>query len=955
MSDIENLQIANARRIYEASKNNDLVVFVGAGVSANSDVPTWRDLIKEFKKSLPNSVKDEQDYLKVAQLYKEAIPPGDYLNSIQVILKEGKTHPNPIHDAILRLNPCHIITTNYDNLIETAVENSRCHYSVIRDDKDIPFAKSSRFIIKMHGDFISRKIVLTETDYYNYSNEYPLIDTLVKSIFASKTILCVGFSFNDLNLKIILNKIQSMLGNNAKPIYLLDDYNQNPVFYNYLKNKGIQPFWLPPRIMNEFSLKVPEALSSPIGIDTFKQLSCLQYDVSKPLDLIDALYSYSQMVEGEMPFFYVSRLRKILPDIICRWDHTYSMGIQLESEYIKSLIEDCKTFTGKRKLLEAKGDKIHSLIHTAANNCIFEFDNIKLWKLKSFNRYWSKKERDGYSMFIDFDFRSLEDRILELEQKSISYSYRDLELPFIKWMLGDIISSYEKYESLESHFWASNNAILYFLCVFNKLAVFNGSFPMNSIPYEKIRSLFEKASQIDLNRVLSDLSFDSRVKDNLSDLVNNQYSLDAFSSISHLENEIQEDKYNSEHGGFSLNSNLAEIFSKLTRSFDYSHVNYIITTNTGSAYETYRRGIIGLLNGHLIKDVQSANGILSASRIELIEASHLKLMLFTINGKDLKRIFDINKVDSITLDTEAIKYLRNVIDNLLRDSSIIKRFLRIDILKNRLLCVLILYWKASNLSDKTSEIVDLVLLYNLLSDPVQYDFKSVLYEIIKNKLYKLSERQCRGLITYFPELNRSHGLSSLMYLVVNQMKESGWTIESPFALPNEDNANRKLLLNEMYLYYDILTEDMKKETKAYLINLSGFAKNEIPLICSFIVNKHLYEIASLDIVDMIYSFHDNRRYEQLCYKTLIALYNKALDEQIKLKIRDYSVNDLKLSFLIEPLRYTEDIEASWLDYIEDDVFRILLKKPMISNLFLQPTIEKNLLQRFIRLYLDIKK
>ena len=74
MSDIENLQISNARRIYEASRNNDLVVFVGAGVSANSGIPNWEDLILEFKKSLPDSVHDEHDYLKVAQLYKVENP-----------------------------------------------------------------------------------------------------------------------------------------------------------------------------------------------------------------------------------------------------------------------------------------------------------------------------------------------------------------------------------------------------------------------------------------------------------------------------------------------------------------------------------------------------------------------------------------------------------------------------------------------------------------------------------------------------------------------------------------------------------------------------------------------------------------------------------------------------------------------------------------------------------------
>ena len=38
---MENLQLAFAEKIHEASITNRLVVFVGAGVSNNSGVPTW--------------------------------------------------------------------------------------------------------------------------------------------------------------------------------------------------------------------------------------------------------------------------------------------------------------------------------------------------------------------------------------------------------------------------------------------------------------------------------------------------------------------------------------------------------------------------------------------------------------------------------------------------------------------------------------------------------------------------------------------------------------------------------------------------------------------------------------------------------------------------------------------------------------------------------------------------
>lgn len=946
MTDIDNLQISNASKIYEASRNNDLVIFVGAGVSANSGVPDWSQLVNEFKKSLPDSVRDEHDFLKIAQLYKEAVPSGDYISNIQGFLKDGKAHPNPIHDAIFSLSPSHVITTNYDNLIEQAAENARVHFSIIRSDRDIPRAKSSRYLIKMHGDFISQKFVLTESDYYNYTVDYPLVDTLVKSLFASKTILCVGFSFNDLNLKIILNRIQSMLGNNAKPIYLLANYNENPVFYNYLKNKGIQPFWLPTTIIDEFASEVPTSFNSDIGVDTFKQLSCLQYDVSKPLDIIDALYSYSQMIEGEMPFFYMSRLKKILPDKICKWDHTYSMGIQLESEYIKALIEQCKTIEGKRRLLREKGGKIHSLIKTAANNCIFEFDRIELWKLKSFQRYWNKKEKDSCSLLIDFDFRALAARIETLELADINYSYRDLELPFIKWMLGDIISSYELYESLEGRYWNSNNSILYFLCVFNKQALFNGSFPLDGMAYEKICDLSEKVSKINVSNILAELFLDSRVKENLSDLINNQYYVDTFSSVCRLTNEILEDKYRSEHHGFSSNSHIAELSSKLTRSFDYSHVNYVITTNTGSAYESYRTGIIGLLNAHKIKATGCANGLFGGSRLESIKPEHLKLILFTLEANDLKRAFDIYRIDSLLLDNDAVAYIHLIVNNLLRDSEIIRSMLRNDLIVNKLACLFVLCSMISNGLNITSEIVDITIEYNLLSDRLQFDFHSVICSIICKSGYQLTEKQCQEILSTFPINNQHLGVNSLYSLVSSRMKQAGW--KSNYRLEQDEQNGKPFwqLLNEMYLYYDIVPDDDRDRISKIIRVHENISKEELRIICALIVNKHAYNLLSHDIVSKISNMPDNYDGGSLRGRTLKEIVLNCSDADIKNEILELGKTDPCLSFYLNPLSYDGNIDLHWLNYINDECFKALIKREDIIQAIKQPDVDMNIRDRF---------
>ena len=58
---MNNIQITHLLHLHEASIQNKLVVFVGAGVSANSGVPTWSSLTMAFKEELPGSINKETD------------------------------------------------------------------------------------------------------------------------------------------------------------------------------------------------------------------------------------------------------------------------------------------------------------------------------------------------------------------------------------------------------------------------------------------------------------------------------------------------------------------------------------------------------------------------------------------------------------------------------------------------------------------------------------------------------------------------------------------------------------------------------------------------------------------------------------------------------------------------------------------------------------------------------
>ena len=213
------------QRILDASKNNALTFFVGAGVSALSNAPSWKELINSICDELGRSRNENyssDEYLQIPQMYYYSIKEDKkkYLSFIRSKIERQELIPNAIHREMLRLNPVSFITTNYDSLLEDATSNQCQSYKVISIDSEVPKIFGDRYILKIHGDFRNGNIVLKEEDYLNYSHNFKLIETIVKSVFATNTIVFVGYSLNDYNIKMILNWTKSLLNDSfRKPIF----------------------------------------------------------------------------------------------------------------------------------------------------------------------------------------------------------------------------------------------------------------------------------------------------------------------------------------------------------------------------------------------------------------------------------------------------------------------------------------------------------------------------------------------------------------------------------------------------------------------------------------------------------------------------------------------------------------------------------------------------------------
>lgn len=222
--------------IKDALQNDSLILFVGAGVSVNSGLPGWNSLVDLFRKEL--NLEEVQDNLRVAQYYYNAFGQNQYLKKIEEVFSKIYL-PNELHSLIEQLSPKHIITTNYDTLLEDQFNDSILKYNVISSDNDIPYSTSGHYLVKMHGDFTKKNIVLKEDDYFNYEKNFPMMSTLIQSLIMNHIVLFVGYSLGDSTFNSIFRLIQDRFKDDAKRAFFYTTDNVSEIEQDYYRRKGI--------------------------------------------------------------------------------------------------------------------------------------------------------------------------------------------------------------------------------------------------------------------------------------------------------------------------------------------------------------------------------------------------------------------------------------------------------------------------------------------------------------------------------------------------------------------------------------------------------------------------------------------------------------------------------------------------------------------------------------------
>ncbi|MBD5386955.1 hypothetical protein HDR70_03600 [bacterium] len=931
------VQLSNIRHIQSASESGKLVIFVGAGVSSNSGVPSWRGLIDAMKRELPTSLKGEVDDLKIAQMYKDSRGCKEYMDKVKETLKYNQTIPNPIHKVILDLLPVHIITTNYDDLLEQEINKEYRQYSIIRQDSDLPNMSYPNALIKMHGDFVANNIVLAEDDYYAYHRKFALIRAYVQSLFASKLVVFVGFSFADLNLKIILDEVREILHEQMQPVYLISVDKPDDATLKYFDNKNVRIVYLEnemiKRMLTKSNIKHSLVVDKmhPKGQYIWDILTLIKsYDFAEEHDLINYIYKKMNRHKDEMRV-YGRGLRYFFPNSLERfiWNE-HSDGLQTALPYFDDLAKKISTREGKVRVIQKYGKDIcRDFFRLAYYNYLYTIDSLRVISDYSYHGLRNLIAPNVSDYIATFDFEALSERLKELSGRDVSCTIDDLEYGYAFYKLGDYYRAYLEFDKILPLAWEKGKYILYFICLYNIHTLrylIRNQFIWEENPDVDIDKLVKKLNDIDLQRTLDKLPLPLEIRRIFQDVLGHKYIGEHAAETEELKEKIHQQKKSSQRGGISMNSNILSLEGKYEREIRFGKYNFILNDVSKLFYSVTRNTLFGILNSYATKDRErnNQNYYFQNSRIESFGISELEVLIFGLSNQELREACRQYEVDDFKIDESGREYLLNCIEHL--KSNLLKKYSTSQIRKS-LLNLLYVLSRSELIEDLNKD-----GLYAVVTELLTYKYVSDLGQFLEVIIYKYppTEEVAQTLLNkILSDLTTSDRLDDTIEELCSVLNKYGFKFDTyPQCLQREGS------LYVMLPIYDILNaDDQQRFLSEFLPKIKHFGH-----YMHFLFTKKIAPSPIEDFKKRLFDYSDNFEINisAVC-RYLSEWRNNDLYKKLWPIIDEYASKSECMKFFLAPDQYpdTQKVKPEWIRNLRTNISKELVKKQPYAHMMLE--------------------
>jgi len=716
--------IKNIQVLKRAIAERKLVVFAGAGLSIDSGVPSWENLINELRAEI-NIPESETDFLRIAQMYYNERQQKEFIDKIREALKHKKLRYNEIHEAVFELNPEHIITTNFDDLFEQVIKAKAYPFSVIKKDSEFPYGRNTKLLVKVHGDLDEANLVIKEDDYLEYSNNHPLIESFIKGVFANKVVLFIGYSFSDINLKIILQSVRNILGHNFQNAYMLtteDDFH--PAKRQYLKQKGInvinyddagklydmnaieQYLFIGRNALHHEFAKRNTTLS-PKGA---KLLYLIKF-ITKYIDFAESIIKDDPLTQMYKSLNRFNEVRVLPPTFLSnlfpfnnnkRYIHNYhdhTLGsnnkaitnfffedFDNETNTLKDSYFKTYDISSNRKTELEKN--LREILQKLNFSSIIFFGRSKQ-KLELFESPKELSEKIKLSLpnknceclSCLFNDLRVKDFLKKLKEESITETSEiqsDLLLAYSNYKAGNFKTSYTQFEEIANKAWQLGKYISYYIAKQNIKYLRNMiNWQDDEINNESRKVIVEKIDDLDLDKLLFQIpNLDEDEYKLLKKIRDDDILLDVESEIAEYYDKVVAVHEQYLKGGFSNGPYYPSLIAEeLYKLFFFYTYNYLIK----DAYSNFRRVIQKGIKAFLICYSIDEN---YPQRLRSFDFWILRFIILYGNEDSVLKTFNNYKIKELHIDDEslpkAIQFLNNLFESVFTESNVFGRNISLD-------------------------------------------------------------------------------------------------------------------------------------------------------------------------------------------------------------------------------------------------------------------------------------
>lgn len=697
-SDLKKQYAESKRIINEARFNKQLVIFVGAGASISSGMPSWAHAIAQISARLQIDANDLSfnDFLRIPQYYYNARGKKEYTQLMHEIFHYKKhLEPSSFHDFIIKLGTHTIVTTNYDHLIELSAERNSEMIRVISKDSDLPYRKSERELIKIHGDFENDNFVLKEDDYLNYSQNFKLIENYIKSLIGTKVILFVGYSFSDPDVKQIFAWAKNILHGDFQPAYLIDsssEYDKN--VEEYYRNFGINLLYSSVQLGTEYN-------KDNLSQNTIEMLKWLQAPgpIGKLDDLYDNLktfkyfnYSYELFIKNVFQnagFIYkngyfcaekmygdqdeqIIVLKNILESIACE-----RFKQSPESIYYLCGDKKCPIEISSIDIKNVELNKIQDILDILNKSSVqgiilyrpFDSENSRLQNEFSF-------KKDARTIFVDFEKNKIPEwldlitrfndkelkNLLKSNSSRLNETTPDLymEQACIHLYFKDFLSAYNCLKIAASIYYKKSDSVKYFIAEVDRYYVGKivKNYPLSEVNKYDSDLVSKEIELIDLEKTYMSLSDLGKGKEFLRELSSFDFSYKLFQTAYNTSNKVKEES-STNYRLFTGTPAYSILSRRVSDFFLFENINCLTVDSYDENTQIYKLYFQCILNSVIASDSINKSDYFFNVHADSISDFDLIVALKYLTYKELEKMF--SGLTNVPVSDDAMSYLKDVL------------------------------------------------------------------------------------------------------------------------------------------------------------------------------------------------------------------------------------------------------------------------------------------------------